>query len=91
MEFAFEHTIFAHDISLTCLDIFKYKKDESRCCRLQHTQGKDTRYSSEVDKKTIQRKFKFIKVLKLMLLCSFDLIFGGLTALSDFFPLLECS
>ena len=83
-QFAQEHTIFTRAISLTCLDIFECRRDKSRGCHLQHRQGKDSRYSSEVDKETIQRKFKFIKVLKLMPLCSFDLIFRGLTALSDF-------
>ena len=87
--FALEHTIFARDISLTCLDIFKFRRDRSRAFHSQHRRGRDVRYSSEVDKETIQRKFKCIKVLKLMPLCSFDFIFGGLTALSDFFLLLE--
>lgn len=35
-ESAFEH-IFAHGISLTCLDIFKSMKDKSHSCCLQHT------------------------------------------------------
>lgn len=52
---------------------------------------RDVRYSSEVDKEMIQEKFKFIKVLKHMPLCSFDLILGGLTALSDSVPLLKYS
>lgn len=56
-----------------------------------HIQGKDVKYSSELDKETtIQRKCKFIKGLKLLPLCSFALIFGGLATLSDFL-LSECS
>ena len=50
-----------------------------------HIQGKDVKYSSELDKETsIQRKCKFIKGLKLLPLCSIALIFGGLASLSDF-------
>lgn len=88
-EFALEHTIFARDISLTCLDIFKYMRDRSRGFHLRQRWGRDLRYSSEVDKETIQRKFKLTEVLKLMPRCSFEFIFGGLTALSDFFLRLQ--
>lgn len=61
-------------------------KDKSRGCRLQHIWGRDSKYSSGADKEAIQRKCKFIKVLKLPPLCSFDLIFPGLTALKWLFP-----
>ena len=88
-KFAVEHTIFAHGISLICLDIFKYMTDKRHARPLQRVWGRGVRYSSEADKETIQRKFKFIKVLKLLPLCSFDLIFRGLTALHDPFPVLE--
>lgn len=88
-ECAVEHTIFAHGVSLICLDIFEYMTDERHARRSQRTGGRDVRYSSEADKETIQRKFKFIKVLKLLPLCSFDLIFRGLTALHDPFPVSE--
>lgn len=62
-------------------------KDKSHGRRLQHIRGRDSKYSSGTDKEAIQRKCKFIKVLKLPPLCSFGLIFPGLTALSDSSPL----